>query len=202
MRATLPAGYRGEVHAVLHFGLLGGLTGLGAAALALEADARALAAVVLLVPPWSLLEYVIHRFVLHGRWAPGLARDHGIHHACFPPGALFFRSHLDLYRVLQRPQDVLALEGVASAVAGLVGLAGGAVPALAVATSANLYFLLYEVVHAVAHSERLSALPLLGGVARSHQAHHGDAQWNFAVVVPVVDRLLGTRAPRDPREST
>ena len=189
-RAALPRAYRGEVHCVLHFGAIGGLAAVGAALLAAR-DPGALVLVAALVPPWGVVEYLIHRFVLHGGWWPALGRDHGTHHACFPAGAPFQRTHHDWYRVLQRPQDVLALEVVALVAAALAALAGPAA-ALVAATSANLYLLLYEGVHAVAHSERASSWPLLRPIARCHLRHHVHPGRDYAVVLPAVDRLFGT----------
>ncbi len=195
IQSRLPPWYRGDVHAVVHFLAIGGLTAAAAVGLAL-AQPGLLPSIFVLVPAWGVVEYVVHRHLLHGErsWWRGLARDHGTHHAYFPADDMFAASHLDVYRILLRPQDVLAVELLVAIVAFAASFAGPG-PALAVVTSANLYLRLYEIAHAAAHSEAVARHPLARGSARHHRAHHREmagGRENFAIVFPVVDAAFGT----------
>lgn len=194
IQSSLPSWYRGDQHAVVHFSVIGAAT-LGCLAAVVAWRPAALALVLVLVPVWSVLEYAIHRWVLHairGVWPP-LSRDHAVHHAYFPAHDMFFATHHDVYRVLLRPLDVVAVEGIVALVCGILALASVDV-ALAAAASANLYLLLYEVAHAGSHLESWAKHPLFRESSRHHRVHHAEIVSGraFANVFPWVDRLFRT----------
>ena len=152
------------------------------------------------VPLWGVGEYFVHRNLLHGDsvWR-GLARDHGTHHVYFPADDMYLADHVDVYRVLLRPQDVVAIELFVAVAAAAVTAAFGLGLGLVVATSANLYALLYELAHAAAHLGSVANRPGVARLARHHRAHHAeisDARRNFAIVFPWVDGWFGTRVGR------
>ena len=197
IQTSLPAWYRGDVHAVLHFGVIGAAMIASGAALIARQPALLLA-VPVLVPVWSVVEYAIHRFVLHAihpLWPP-LSRDHRVHHAYFPATDMFLDTHHDVYRVLLRPHDVVAVEVLVVLICGGIAWIDVGV-ALAAATAANAYFLLYEVAHAGSHVRSWSDRPLLLVPARHHRAHHAqlDSQRNLANVFPWIDTLFRTSVP-------
>jgi sterol desaturase/sphingolipid hydroxylase (fatty acid hydroxylase superfamily) len=194
IQAELPSWYRGDLHAAAHFAVIGGAT--LACAVPLLASHLAFAALVpLFVPFWSVVEYAIHRWVLHAIvqiW-PQLTRDHGVHHRYFPADDMFLTTHHDVYRVLLRPLDVVAVEILVLLVCGPIWLASPGL-CLAAATGANLYFLLYELAHAGSHLESWAKQPWWRRSAVHHRAHHAeeDSQRFFANVFPWVDRMFGT----------
>ena len=137
---------------------------------------------------WSLLEYLLHRFVLH--WtprAPGLRRVRRL-----LPG---HRSH---HRDPQDPDDVVsgrhgfALPLGASLLAGMLALGFPAGFALAALAGGAAGFAAYEFVHFACH--QLPMASRIGRVLRHHHAihHHRDETVNFGVTSPLWDHVFGT----------
>jgi sterol desaturase/sphingolipid hydroxylase (fatty acid hydroxylase superfamily) len=132
---------------------------------------------------WTLLEYVLHRFVFHERvLGARAARDHLKHHA-----------KVDWF-MPARAKAALALGVIVTL--GLMGLAFSAVTGLAAfATGLILMWLAYEWLHRRIHV----AAPIgrYGRWARRHHlAHHfGLAGKNHGVTTPLWDLAFGTYAP-------
>lgn len=161
-----------------------------AAALPLVVAAPCVAAGLVL---WTLMEYGLHRWVLHARPSPSGAQrllrsgpSHRVHHA--------------------RPQEVqrtgpLAFAAllVLSPVGALILWAGFTAltpwpPAGAFAVSAGLVVgaYLHEVIHAACHHARMKG-PVLARIKRFHAIHHHrDDTMNFGVTSSVWDYVFGT----------
>lgn len=132
---------------------------------------------------WTLLEYVLHRFVFHdGALGDALSRDHLRHHAevdWFAP--LQLRLGLAAVILPALAALSLALTGGPFAAGLLAGVVGG--------------WIGYEVLHRRIHV----AAPLnrYGRWARRHHlAHHfGSAGFNHGVTSPLWDLAFGTLRP-------
>ncbi|WP_448586751.1 sterol desaturase family protein [Thermaurantiacus sp.] len=175
---------------------------LGAAAMVPPASlAGGVAAVIAAVVLYPLIWYLLHRFVLHGRWMwrfPFLARTwkriHYDHHQ--DPNhleVLFGALHTTL------PAIILAT----APVGWLLGGTGGALLALA---AGLLTTCAYEFVHCVQHLPFKPRHPWLAEMKRRHMAHHfHDETGNFGITTFWPDRLFGTlydRADRPEKSPT
>jgi sterol desaturase/sphingolipid hydroxylase (fatty acid hydroxylase superfamily) len=158
-----------------------------AALLAFALDAGSAARAVLLaaagVALWTLMEYLIHRFLLHliprGSMRRYVAGRHILHHRD-PTG---------------HPGLVLLW------VSGLVGLLTslllvallGPVAGAAVMGGVVLGYLAYEYAHLAAHLGTRPLTPWGARLRAHHLAHHErSARANFAIVLPLWDALFRT----------
>jgi sterol desaturase/sphingolipid hydroxylase (fatty acid hydroxylase superfamily) len=134
---------------------------------------------------WTLIEYLLHRVLFHH--APILSRIHERHH--------------------QSPHDLIGTPGWASALIGMIVVAG---PSWAVlgfdlgtATTAGLTtgYLWYVFVHYTAHQWRPRRNSYLYRVRLHHARHHHLSQeGNFGVTTGVWDWVFGT-ALESPKRS-
>lgn len=129
---------------------------------------------------WTLIEYLLHRFVFHERWLGQRgAREHTEHHAkvdWFAPWSS---------KLLLATPVLLALTALGVPFLGL-----GAGASLAAGVVAG--WLAYEALHRAIH-----VLPPHGAYARwawrHHLQHHfGSPKANFGVSSPIWDRVFGT----------
>ena len=132
---------------------------------------------------WGLLEYVLHRFVMHGR--PSMARrGHALHHA-------------DDTAPISTP--VFIMMALAWAICALLSLVMpfGAACLLVFGTYAgyNYYALLHHVQHHRAAA--LEGVPLFARLERAHRIHHDHHVVNYGVSTTLWDRLLGTFQPEN-----
>jgi sterol desaturase/sphingolipid hydroxylase (fatty acid hydroxylase superfamily) len=111
---------------------------------------------------WTLAEYAVHRFVLHGI-AP---REHGLHHA--NPGE----------PVLKIFWQIWVCFALVYFIAGIAFLAGALV--------AYAWYLFAH--HCAHHGHKHSRLPLLG----HHRSHHKLATRNYGVSTTLWDHVFGT----------
>jgi sterol desaturase/sphingolipid hydroxylase (fatty acid hydroxylase superfamily) len=126
---------------------------------------------------WTLLEYLMHRFVLHG--GTRIAGFHNQHHAW--PRALVgtptWVSVATIFCIALLPA-VLGAPLIAS-----LSLAAGLMAA----------FLWYGLTHYAIHHGKPRVLALvLAGTARRHFKHHGHENVNFGVTTSLWDWLLRT----------
>ena len=126
---------------------------------------------------WGLLEYVLHRWVLHGR--PSMARrGHARHHA-------------DDTALISTPVLVVL------ALACVVWAALSAIFTTDVACFlvAGLYagYNYYALLHHLQHHRGLA----WAGLEQVHRIHHGQQTVNFGVTTTIWDRLLGTFQPSE-----
>jgi sterol desaturase/sphingolipid hydroxylase (fatty acid hydroxylase superfamily) len=160
--------------------------------------AGAVAAAFLLYPPaW----YLLHRFLLHGRFlyrSPRTVdlwkRIHYDHH----------RDPLDLRVLFGAPYTTLPTIALATVPTGaLIAGAPGAAAAFGAGVVSALF---YEFCHCVEHLPYTPRNPVLRRMKRLHLLHHlHNERGNFGITNFVVDRLAGTyyrRASDVPRSAT
>ncbi len=169
------------------------------------------AAALLFVALANLLEWLLHKDVLHHR-VPLLGfafvRHTPQHHGAFDGGNLAIRDARELKLVLLPAFGVIAMfVGAIPPGLALAALASRNVGALWVATTVG-YVLAYEWLHLSYHLPEDSLVGRLAPIRvlrRHHALHHTPAlmqRANFNVTVPLWDWLLGTlvrEAPAAPR---
>lgn len=135
---------------------------------------------------WTLLEYVLHRWVFHARvLGRRLAREHIEHHAA-----------VDYFAPV-----VVKLAFAVPIVGGVLALSALVVgPALGTSVPVGIVvgWLVYEVIHRRIH---VAAPRNAYGrwARRNHLLHHfGRADRNHGVTTPIWDLAFGTRAPAQP----
>jgi sterol desaturase/sphingolipid hydroxylase (fatty acid hydroxylase superfamily) len=130
---------------------------------------------------WTLLEYVLHRFVFHASSAPGPgAKEHRRHHA-----------QVDYFAPSW--QKALAALAATAILLPLLSLPVGAALGAACTLGFVVMYVLYEVLHRRAHTH-----PPHGRYGRwrrkNHFAHHfSDPRLAQGVTTPVWDIIFGTR---------
>jgi sterol desaturase/sphingolipid hydroxylase (fatty acid hydroxylase superfamily) len=126
---------------------------------------------------WTLAEYALHRFAMHGHQLDDpLSREHRRHHR--DPLATDLRLRL------------LGHAGVAVASLGV----GRLVHLTGVGAGFAAGYSTYEWLHWRSHHRRPTVLER--GLRRRHLVHHGRAGVNLGVTTSVWDRAFGTyRAP-------
>ncbi len=155
---------------------------------AMQAPARALAAAAAAVLVYPFVEYLLHRFVLHGRWLykNPLTAD------------LWKRIHYDHHQDPNR-LDVLfgslsntlpTIVAIGLPVGWLIGGAPGAFSALA---SAFVIISVYEFCHCVQHLNYTPKSAWLRRIKKHHMAHHfHNETGNFGITSTFIDRIVGT----------
>lgn len=144
------------------------------------------AAVTLVVYP--LVEYALHRWILHARWpykSPWTAKA-------------WKRVHYDHH---QNPHDLSVLFGalyttlptILAITLPLGWLVAGAAGAAAAMTTGLLVFAVYEFCHCVQHLPFTPRNGWLREIKKRHLAHHFHSeQGNFGITSGVWDRIFGT----------
>ena len=130
---------------------------------------------------WGLLEYVVHRWVLHG--PPSMARrGHAQHHA--NPRAL-----------ISTPLFVIMTGALA--ISGLLGLvlpAGlGALLVFGLYAGYNYFALVHHLQHHLGND--LACVGYFGRRERLHHLHHHRHVVNFGISTTIWDHLFGTFQP-------
>jgi sterol desaturase/sphingolipid hydroxylase (fatty acid hydroxylase superfamily) len=149
---------------------------------------------------WAVFEYAIHRFVLHGKRfrESRLYREHSVrHHSYFNDRFMTLEKAIDLNRIFLFSVDLAFTLILNACVAWGLSYWIGENAASAVFLSGVLYLFAYEVMHAIAHLHGLSQTRLFARVASHHREHHDPkrmATKNFAVVLPFLDLIFGTRS--------
>ena len=155
---------------------------------ALAQPARTITAVIAAIVIYPVVEYVLHRFVLHARWLykNPLTAD------------LWKRIHYDHH---QDPQRLDVLFGSPSntllpifILALPIGWAiGGASAALSALATAFVLFMIYEFCHCVQHLNFTPKSAWLRRIKKHHMAHHfHNETGNFGITSTFVDRLVGS----------
>ncbi len=156
-----------------------------------------LLAALVIVLVYPLVEYLMHRYVLHARF---LYR----HKAT---AALWKRIHFDHH---QNPNDLAVLFGalyttlptifvIATPVGWLIGGPAGGAAAFATALA---LFSLYEFCHCIQHLPLTPRYEWLRTLKKHHLAHHFHSeQGNFGITSSIWDRAFGTLYRR-PQEVT
>lgn len=121
---------------------------------------------------WTLYEYALHRFVLHG--VPLLREVHALHH----------RNQLDY--IAQPPWATLATYAVFAAIFGvrssafMVGFSTG--------------YIAYSIAHTLFHYARFRPGSWLWRLDQRHVQHHRNGDVCYGVTVDWWDRAFGTEA--------
>lgn len=146
-------------------------------------------AVIIAVLLYPLAWYLLHRFVLHGRWmykVPMLA-------------STWKRIHFDHH---QDPNDLRILFGalvttlptIAMITVPVGYLIGGVSAAAAAFAAGVLQTIFYEFVHCVQHLNTLPKNEFLKRVKKLHMAHHfHNEAGNYGITNYFWDRLFGTK---------
>lgn len=144
--------------------------------------AGTIALVVVGIVAWPLLEYVLHRWLLHGRLSPAFRREHARHHenpqaVAGTPWLVSASLAFAIWLVL-----TLVLSGSAAALV-MAGVYAG-----------YIYFVL---VHAMQHyrPELLERWWFYGNQMRFHELHHDRPHAHFGITTSMWDRLFGTYHP-------
>ncbi len=130
---------------------------------------------------WSLVEYLLHRFLGHDRrtWPNGFATEHTRHH-----------SEGDYFAPTWK-KTMVAMVAV-PVVSGAAALVLGPTLGIVFGASFVSMYVLYECVHRRAHTHR--GLGGYGRYLRRHHFHHhfGNPRANHGVTSPVWDLAFGT----------
>lgn len=126
---------------------------------------------------WTLVEYVMHRFILHH--VPGIVEHHMAHHA----DALELIGTPTIYSItlliILAYAPMAAVAGYANACFWFAGMALG--------------YLAFAAVHYVIHHNSAENSIILRKLKRMHAIHHyGKSDYNFGVTTLVWDRVFGT----------
>jgi sterol desaturase/sphingolipid hydroxylase (fatty acid hydroxylase superfamily) len=131
----------------------------------------------------SVVEYFVHRFVLHSRFRFWMIRRHKLHHKTY----VRYSIASEFLGFFPPAVPLLWIGFVHSAPAGLAFAAGTVAYVLAVA-----------VVHKWSHEAPHRLFWMHPAV---HGVHHEcGAGWNYGVVTPFWDRVFGTYRARAPCE--
>ena len=130
---------------------------------------------------WSLVEYLLHRFLGHDRrtWPNGFATEHTRHHA---EGDYFAPTW-------KKALVAIVAVPVVQATASLVL---DPAPALVFGASFVAAYVAYELIHRRAHTHR--GVGRYGRLLRRHHLHHhfDNPRANHGVTSPVWDLVFGT----------
>jgi sterol desaturase/sphingolipid hydroxylase (fatty acid hydroxylase superfamily) len=172
------------VQSYVALGLLSAAVSVAYADGAIAPIAAAIATILL----YPLVEYVLHRFVLHARWM----------YKSRWTAKLWKRIHFDHH---QDPHRLDVLFGALSttlpvvlAVAAPVGWAIGGFPSAAAAVAAGFFVLcVYEFCHCIQHLNWRPSNPYLRRVKRLHLNHHFHNETaNFGITSFFIDRWVGS----------
>jgi sterol desaturase/sphingolipid hydroxylase (fatty acid hydroxylase superfamily) len=151
----------------------------------MQASSASLVALGLGALGWTLMEYVLHRFVFHGASATRLgAREHRRHHAQVDYFAPWW-------------QKALAAVAVTAVLLPAFVVIAGASAGLSFTAGFIAMYLTYEVLHRRAHTH--GPRGAYGRwLRRNHFAHHfADPRRGQGVTTPFWDRVFGTTLPVD-----
>jgi len=174
-------------------------TGYNLAILGRALQSRLLASLVafgLGVAVWTWVEYLVHRFVLHGRFPDGAGRwRHGLHR-------FFDTMHGDHHL---RPWDGMHINGFLDTVPFAVALAGASLmvrlPSAPVFVASLLQcYVIEEWVHYSVHFHRLRGR-YFAYIRRHHLYHHcpRGTELAFGLTSGIWDVIQGTRVPAPDR---
>ncbi|RMD61311.1 MAG: fatty acid hydroxylase family protein [Alphaproteobacteria bacterium] len=173
--------------AVIVYLVLGG-AGFAWAVLRASALWPLAAAVGLVALVYPLVWYLLHRFVLHGRF---------LYRHRFT-AKVWKRIHFDHH---QDPHDLRVLFGALYTTVPTIGLVtvpigwavGGEAGAAAAFAAGMLTTCFYEFAHCIQHLNHTPKSPALRRIKRLHMAHHfHNETGNFGITSFVWDRLFGT----------
>jgi hypothetical protein len=199
---------------------LAATTGIGLVTLAISATmlstsagARPVATDWLVVPIVCLLanffEWRVHKHVLHRRrWPLQYIYDQHtpMHHMIYVEDDMALRSVAEFRLVLIPAAGVLGIVVAAAPFALAVGHFWSAAAGWLFLVTASSYMVAYEVLHLCYHAPHHTLIGrsrIIRFLAKWHSKHHDPRfmqRWNFNVIFPFFDFLMGTMAGDDPQD--
>jgi hypothetical protein len=139
---------------------------------------------------WGVIEYLVHRFVLHSQKLKNfhfyIGHTH-YHHQYFTNKYMNYETPIDLNRILLMPLDLLATLLINLFLSTPLFLIDREV-GCAFFIAGVLHTLLYEIIHGMSH------FGFDNYFTRNHLAHHDPKKMHghFSVVIPLLDHLFKT----------
>lgn len=161
----------------------------------------------------NLFEWRVHKHVLHRRrWPMEILYDKHtpMHHMIYIEEDMTLRSQREFRLVLIPAAGVLGVVLVTTPFAVLISALWSTAAGWMFLVSASLYMVTYELLHLAYHAPKdsfIGRLRFISAMRRHHARHHNPRlmqRYNFNVIIPLSDYLLGTMAPDgvEPRAST
>lgn len=149
---------------------------------------------------WGIIEYAIHRFVLHGKKDDlKLKIEHsGYHHNYFTKNEMNAKKLIDLNRVFLMPLDLFTVIFLALVLSAFLLPMSESICATFF-LAGIIHITAYEVIHGLCHFEFSKNYPKLDSLIHHHVDHHELEKMsatNFSVVYPFIDTWFGTRYKR------
>lgn len=194
--SLLPRWYKWEMHLLLNLVLFVFFLGFGLVKIDFTAFFTPLW-IILSIIGWGIIEYSIHRFILHGNVFNFLyfKKEHTVyHHTYFDEKEMDMSSMHDLNRTLLRPIDIFSVLCLNFFLCMMLSLVTGKLVATYFYLGGVLYLVLYELLHFVTHYYKGNS-SFLNSIKKHHRVHHQKATMNdvnFAVVFPFIDTLFKT----------
>ena len=194
--SLLPTWYRWQLHILLNFVLFLFFLYLGIKKVDLLSLYTPLF-LALSILAWGVIEYALHRFILHGNVFNFLhfKKEHTVyHHTFFEDHEMNMQSAHDLNRTLLRPLDIFSVLALNWALSIFIAAIVSEGFANYFYLGGVFYLFLYEVMHAMTHTYEGKNKFLLN-IKEHHRKHHMKKEMNdinFAVVFPFLDNLFAT----------
>ena len=134
---------------------------------------------------WTLFEYIVHRFINHGRDLPGFLNwdDHSYHH----------REPLDQREFVYRIALSLCFFIFFGALTWLIWPDWGL--GMVFHSGFTAGYVAYEWVHLFAHLDDTHMTSWMRRLSRTHHSHHfSHSGRDFGFITSLWDRLLGTKS--------
>lgn len=159
----------------------------------------------------TLFEYLVHRYLLHRKvWFLKQAYvEHTLrHHAYFSHEAIEVEKSADFERVLFPVWGVALIQyGIVLPMSFVIGYLFSSNAGYLSLVVGSLFFFMYETIHMITHlpeAHWIFKVPGIFFLREHHRAHHHYAKmgkYNFNIVLPVWDSILGTRIVIPPQET-
>lgn len=194
----LPFWYHGYLHVALNGIILSLLLCLSFQRLP-TINLRTLGKVLLFLFAWSIIEYLIHRFILHGKLfsRQHFQQQHSVfHHGYFTVKNMNWKALIDINRVLLMPIDIVSVLLLNLAAAYVVSFVAGEENGTYFFFTGIMYLIIYEVLHGLCHTESADSMPVIRHLVRHHQIHHTTVHMetrNFSVTSPWIDSLFRSK---------
>ncbi|MBK25479.1 MAG: hypothetical protein CME70_15900 [Halobacteriovorax sp.] len=150
----------------------------------------------------NLAVFFIHKYPLHGRfkWNSYAYANHTkTHHVFYTEENVTWKDTRDWYTMFFPPEIVFAFIVLYHPIFYyLLKPVIGSNTTHTFLMASSCYFILYEIIHFTSHlpsKHPLLKIPFLRMMRRHHQIHHSPrlmGHYNFCIVFPLVDHLLGT----------
>lgn len=150
----------------------------------------------------SLVEYIAHKFPLHRPIFPLKKAyfEHTVrHHYFYTHNAIEYEETRDFYQVFFPVWGVALIQyGVGLPASLLVGRLVSPNSGFLFMIVGSMFFFIYETIHMICHlkdSHWIFKIPGMRFIKNHHRIHHAKSKmgkYNFNIVIPIWDFLLGT----------